>query len=234
VKVTPQSAAVPTGTAQRGQAAAASYSAQIMNTPGVSAYGGGGSLDAPQEPAVLIFVAPGASHAGIPATIDGVRTRLVESNSASARGALSPQQSAQLATESAQTQAIEIPASAIEQTKTIKEQHVTELMSDPAVVGVGVSASLDSPGDPALMIYVLKGKAHRAIPASIDGVRTRVKETSPFRANVAHPAKSTTTAAGCHVPKSIPATTLNAAPAPLQPNAPSPGVQPIALTTTPR
>src|SRR5579863_3005600 len=235
VKVTPQSTAtVPTGTAQRGQTAAASYSTQIMNTPGVSAYGGGGSLDAPQEPAVLIFVAPGASHAGIPTTIDGVRTRLIESNSASARGALSQQQSAQLASESAQAQAIEIPASAIEQTKAIKEQHVTELMSDPAVVGVGVSASLDSPGDPALMIYVLKGKAHNAIPATIDGVRTRIKETSPFRANVAHPLKSPA-GAGCHVPKNAPATALNAAPTSLQSStSPSPSVRPIAVTTTQR
>jgi hypothetical protein len=235
VKVTPQSAtALPAGTAQRGQAAAASYSTQIMNTPGVSAYGGGGSLDAPQEPAVLIFVAPGASHAGISATIDGVRTRLIESNSASARGALSPQQSAQLASESAQAQAMEIPASAIEQTRSVKAQRVADLMSDPAVVGVGVSASLDSPGEPALMIYVLKGKAHRAIPASIDGVRTRIKETSPFRAIVAHPLKSTTAASGCHVPKSTPATMLNAAPAPLQPSAPSPSVQPVALRTSQR
>jgi hypothetical protein len=234
VKVTPQSAAaLPAGTAQRGQTAAASYSAQIMNTPGVSAYGGGGSLDAPQEPAVLIFVAPGASHAGIPVTVDGVRTRLIESKSASARGALSPQQSAQLSSESAPAQAIEIPAGAIEQTKAIKEQHVTELMSDPAVVGVGVSASLDSPGDPALMIYVLQGKAHRAIPTTIDGVRTRIKETTPFRADVSHPLKSTV-GAGCHVPKNAPATTLHSAPELLQPRAPSPSVPAIALTTTSR
>jgi hypothetical protein len=235
VKVTPQSAvALSSGEAQRAQTAATNNSTQIMNTPGVSAYGQGGSLDAPQEPAVLIFVAPGASHAGIPATIDGVRTRLIESNSASARGPLSEQQSAQLASQSAQTQAIEISASAIAQTKSIKEQHVKELMSDSAVVGVGVSASLDSPGDPALMIYVLKGKAHNAIPATIDGVRTRVKETSPFRANVVHPAKSTTTAAGCRVPKNTPNTGLNAPPASLQPSASSPNMQPIALTTTPR
>jgi hypothetical protein len=235
VKVTPQSAAaLPAGIAQRGQTAAASYSTQIMNTPGVSAYGGGGSLDAPNEPAVLMFVAPGASHAGIPTTIDGVRTRLIESNSGSARGALSTQQSAQLASQSEQAQAVEILASAIEHTKTIKEQHVAELMSDPAVVGVGVSASLDSPGDPALMIFVLKGKAHNAIPATIDGVRTRIKETSPFRANVAHPLKSPV-GAGCHMPKNAPATTLNAVPAALQSSAsPSPSVQPIALTITQR
>jgi hypothetical protein len=216
VKVTPQSAtAIPAGTAQRGQAAAENYGTQIMNTPGVSAYGGGGSLDAPNEPAVMIFVAPGASHAGIPATIDGVRTRLVESNSTIAHGPLNSQQSAQLAAQSPQAQSVTISDAAISQTKSIKEQHAASLMSDPAVIGVGVSASLDSPGDPALMIYVLKGKAHGAIPATIDGVRTRIKETSQFRANVAHPLKSATTAAGCRVPKPTPSTGLNAAPASL-------------------
>jgi len=213
VKVTPQAAAaVPAGTAQRGQAAAASYSTQIVNTPGVSAYGGGGSLDAPNEPAVMIFVAPGASHANIPATIDEVRTRLVESSSTTAHGPLTQQQTAELASESAQAQTVTITDAAIAQTKSVKEQHAASLMSDPAVIGVGVSASLDSPGDPALMIFVLKGKAHSAIPATIDGVRTRIKETGPFRANVAHALKSTSTGTGCRVPKPAPATTLNAAP----------------------
>ena len=216
VKVTPQSAAVlPAGTAQRAQTAATSNSTQIMNTPGVSAYGGGGSLDAPNEPAVMIFVAPGASHAGIPATIDGVRTRLVESNSTIAHGPLTSQQSAQLAAQSPQAQSVTISDAAISQTKSIKEQHAASLMSDSAIIGVGVSASLDSPGDPALMIYVLKGKAHGAIPTTIDGVRTRIKETGPFRANVAHPLKSTTSAAGCRVPKPTPSTGLNAEPASL-------------------
>ena len=184
-----------------------------MNTPGVSAYGQGGSLDAPNEPAVMIFVAPGASHANIPATIDGVRTRLVESNSTTAHGPLTSQQTAQLVAQSAQAQSVTISDAAIAQTKSVKEQHAASLMSDPAIIGVGVSASLDSPGDPALMIYVLKGKAHGAIPATIDGVRTRIKETSAFRANVAHPLKSSATGAGCRVPKNAPATTLNAAPA---------------------
>jgi hypothetical protein len=224
VKVTPQSAAatLPASATQRAQTAA-SNSTQIMNTQGVSAYGGGGSLDAPQEPAVMIVVAPGASHAGIPATIDGVRTRVIESNSPIAHGPLTPQQTAQLATQSEQAQTVTISDAAITQTKSIKEQHAASLMSDPAVIGVGVSASLDSPGDPALMIYVLKGKAHGAIPATIDGVRTRIKETGPFRANVAHPLKSTTTAAGCRVPKTAPATGLNASPTALNtaPNAPA-------------
>lgn len=234
VKVTPQLAAttLPASATQRAQTAATNNSTQIMNTQGVSAFGQGGSLDAPQEPAVIIVVAPGASHAGVPATIDGVRTRLVESDSPTVHGPLTPQQTAQLATQSAQAQTITISDAVIQQTKSIKEQHVADLMSDPAVIGVGVSASLDSPGDPALMIFVLKGKAHGAIPATIDGVRTRIKETGPFRANVAHPAK--TTGAGCRVPKPTPATGLIAAPASLQPSSPSPRAQPIALSTTQR
>jgi hypothetical protein len=225
VTVTPQSATatLPAGTAQRAQTAATNNSTQIMSTPGVSAYGGEGSLDAPNEPAVMIVVAPGASHAGIPATIDGVRTRLIESNSPTAHGPLTQLQTAQLATQTEQAQTVTISDAAITQTKSIKEQHAGSLMSDPAVIGVGVSASLDSPGDPALMIFVLKGKAHGAIPATIDGVRTRIKETGPFRANVAHPLKSTTTAAGCRVPKTAPATRLNATPAALNvaPSAPA-------------
>jgi hypothetical protein len=214
VTATPQSAAatLPASAAQRAQNAATANSTQIMTTQGVSAYGGGGSLDAPQEPAVMIVVAPGASHANIPATIDGVRTRLIESNSPTAHGPLTPQQTAELAMQSAQAQIVTISDAAIAQTKSIKEQHAASLMSDPAIIGVGVSASLDSPGDPALMIFVLKGKAHGAISATIDGVRTRIKETDPFRANVARPLKSTTPATGCRVPKTAPATGLNASP----------------------
>jgi hypothetical protein len=134
---------------------------------------------------------------------------------------LSQQQTAQLAAQSAEAQTVTISDVAIAQTKSIKEQHAASLMSDPAVIGVGISASLDSPGDPALMIYVLKGKAHGAIPATIDGVRTRIKETGPFRANVAHPVKSTTSAAGCRVPKFAPSAGLNATPTALNAASPS-------------
>lgn len=32
------------------------------------------------------------------------------------------------------------------------------------------------------MIFVIRGAAHDTLPATIDGVRTRVRETSRFRA----------------------------------------------------
>jgi hypothetical protein len=185
VTVTQKSATKPSAEAvQSANAVTTRNAAQIMNTEGVSGYGVGMSLDSPKEPAILIFASPGASHANIPAEIEGVRTRVIETGNPAAQGAASQQQSAQLAAESAAVQAAEIPASAIENARQIKEKHVAEIMSDPAVIGVGVGASFDSPSEPAIGIFVLKNKTHKPIPATIDGVRTRVKETSPFRAIV--------------------------------------------------
>jgi hypothetical protein len=217
VTVTPQSAIKPSGSAaQSANAVITRNAAQIMNTEGVSGYGAGMSLDSPKEPAIIIFASPGASHANIPAEIEGMRTRVIETGNPAAQGAVSQEQSAQLAAESTTVQAAEIPASAIENARQIKEKHVAELMSDPAVIGVGVGASFDNPGEPAIGIFVLKSNAHKPIPATIDGVRTRIKETSPFRAIVDRSSSS----AGCAARKPPRAAAT--------PAAPEPAIRPVA------
>jgi len=48
--------------------------------------------------------------------------------------------------------------------------------------GVGITSSVDAPGEAALLIYILRGAPQDNIPAEIDGLRTRVRETSPFTA----------------------------------------------------
>ena len=53
-------------------------------------------------------------------------------------------------------------------------------MTNSAIIGVGVGASNDSPGESAIVVFVEKGKSV-AVPAVIDGVRTRVIATDPFR-----------------------------------------------------
>jgi len=53
-------------------------------------------------------------------------------------------------------------------------------MATAGIIGVGVGASNDSPGESALVVFVEKGKAV-AVPAVIDGVRTKVVVTDPFR-----------------------------------------------------
>lgn len=168
----------------------------LMNVSGVSAVGTGASLDSPSEAAMLVFLPRGASHDAVPAEVDGVRTRIVETDATSVRGALTQAQATQLTALSEQPQSITLTADQITSTTTVKEKHAASLMADKSVLGVGVALSLDSPGDPAIMIYVQKGQNHAAIPVTIDGVRTRIKETTPFIAGVARPHK---TPAGCPV-----------------------------------
>ncbi|MGB8836218.1 MAG: hypothetical protein WCC67_05715, partial [Candidatus Acidiferrales bacterium] len=199
VTVTPQSAAkAAPSAAQAAMTVANRNAAQIVNTQGVSAYGAAMSLDSPKEPAILIFTSTGASHADIPAEINGVRTRIIETNDPSVRGAVSAQQSAQLAAQSAQSQVAQLPAAVVQSALSIKQKHVAELMSDSAVQGVGVGASLDSPGEAALVVYVMKNKSYNAIPVTIEGIRTRIKETTGFHAIVGHSPK----VSGCSALKS--------------------------------
>ena len=41
---------------------------------------------------------------------------------------------------------------------------------------------MDSPGEAALMIFTIRGVSQDAIPPVIDGLRTRVRESSRFKA----------------------------------------------------
>jgi hypothetical protein len=59
--------------------------------------------------------------------------------------------------------------------------HFEELLKRAGVHAVGISSSVDSPGEAALMIFVIRDVAHDPIPPVIDGLRTRIRESSPFR-----------------------------------------------------
>ena len=63
-----------------------------------------------------------------------------------------------------------------------KERYVQQLMADPAVVGVGVGAS-SAPGQVAILVYVNRNKARRAIPPVLDGIPTRVIQGGRFVAS---------------------------------------------------
>jgi hypothetical protein len=177
--------------------------AELMNVQGVSAVGTGASLDSPGEAAVLVFVPSGESTSSIPAQINGLRTRVIQSDT-KLRGSLTSAQTAQLA--SVVTQPSGLASDQVAKASAAKEAHVAELMSHDSVQGVGVSASLDSPTEAAVIIYVLKGQPHDFVATTLDGVRTRIKYTTPFKAGVSRPVK----AAACSIPK----TPSNVAPKP--------------------
>jgi hypothetical protein len=156
----------------------------LMAQPSVQAVGVGASLDHPGEPAIEFFVTRGASHAGIPSEVNGIRTRIVEGDLFAKRGAeISAADSATNEKAGAAPRLVySISSAEMARAYTVKTAHAKDLMKLAGVQGVGVTSSVDSPGEAALMIFVIRGVTHAPIPAVIDGLRTRVRESSRFKA----------------------------------------------------
>jgi hypothetical protein len=159
------------------------HTSDLLAYPEVQAVGVGQSYDNPKEPAILFFVTQGESRTNLPLQVDGVRTRVIEQPLFSKRGAISAEDSA-LLEKSATTPQLVYPVSAAEmaRAKVVHTAHVEALMKQAGVQGVGIGSSVDSPGEAALMIFTIRGVPQVPIPAVIDGLRTRVRESSRFRA----------------------------------------------------
>jgi hypothetical protein len=115
--------------------------------------------------------------------VEGVRTRIVEGPLFAKRGALDAKESARLEQSAApEPEVYTISDDEMTRAKQVHAAHTQELMSQPGVQGVGITSSLDAPGEAALMIFLLRGTAHNPIPPVIDGLRTRVRESSQFKA----------------------------------------------------
>jgi hypothetical protein len=210
VQKTVASVAVSEDAMQTAATARDTHAAQLLGMPGVQGVGVGPSLDHSGQPAVLIFVAPGTLHSGLPVEVDGVRTRIVETSNESARGILNAQDAQSLAPPQSAFAVTSLSVAEIARAKTAHTAHVDEWMKQPGVQGFGVTSSADSSGEAALMIFLIRGAAHNAIPAMIDGVRTRVRESSRFHAGLdglrpgggcsVRAPKNTETGAGSKVP----------------------------------
>jgi hypothetical protein len=167
---------------QTAVAARDTHAAEVLGITGVRGVGVGPSLDYSGQAAVLIFVTPGTAHTSLPVQLDGVRTRIVETSEESARGILNAQDTQSLAPAQAEFAVTSLSTTETARAKAAHTAHVDEWMKQPGIQGFGVTSSADSPGEAALMIYLIRGAAHIAIPATIDGVRTRVRESSRFHA----------------------------------------------------
>ena len=120
----------------------------------------GASSDSPGESALVIELNSLPKNR-IPAVINGVRTKVVY-----AQGVAAPAMSVQ----------------EFQRGAGVKSAHVNELLQ-PGIQGVGIGRSDDSPGEAAIVVYTIKGQPHQAIPAVVDGVRTKIIEGEPFRSH---------------------------------------------------
>ncbi len=177
---------VATQVIQQATATRDFHAAELLAYPEVQAVGVGQSYDNPKEAAILFFVTQGESRTNLPAQVDGVRTRVIEQPLFAKRGAISAQDSATLE-KSVPAPQLVYPVSDAEmaRAKVVHIAHVEALMKQAGVQGVGIGSSVDSPGEAVLMIFTIRGVPQDPIPAVIDGVRTRVRESSRFRAGSA-------------------------------------------------
>jgi hypothetical protein len=159
------------------------HASELMAHREVQAVGVGASYDHATEPAILLFVLAGQPRTNLPSEVDGVRTRIIEGELFPFKGALSAEESATLEQSGAPPQLV-YPVSEAEfaRAEKVRSAHTDEWMKRPGVQGVGIGSSVDAPGESALIIFLIKGVAHDAIPPVIDGLRTRVRESDRIRA----------------------------------------------------
>lgn len=168
---------------QKATVARDAHRAELLSHPEVQAVGVGASYDNPKEGAILFFVTKGQRHTDIPAQVDGVRTRIMEGDLFASRGAVSAAESAALEQSAAPPQLLySISDAEAARAKVVHTAHAASLMKQSGVQGVGISSSVDSLGEAALMIFTIRGAPQDPIPPVIDGLRTRVRESSRFHA----------------------------------------------------
>jgi hypothetical protein len=149
----------------------------------VLALGVGASADRDGEAAILLLVMKGVARNALPAQVDGVRTRIIESENFPTHAVLSVTESTALEESVKFVSGLgAIPASEITQARAVQAKHLASLMTLAGVQGVGITSSADSPGEAALAIFLLRGSLQETIPPVIDGLRTRIRESTLFRA----------------------------------------------------
>lgn len=173
------------------------YANQMLASRYVHAVGVAPSLDHPGQAAVTFLVNPGEARAPIPPQLDGVRTRIIVAGANTPRGVLTDSQMAAAVPQESGFPVSVLSAGEEARARAVHAAHVAELMKLAGVQGVGISSSADAPGEAALMIFMIRGAKQDLVPDVIDGVRTRIRESSPFRAGLGSRPQQ-----GCKIPAS--------------------------------
>ncbi len=158
---------VPDAFRRKTEATIRKNAATIVNPVlGILEVAAGASSDSPGDPAILVYVDRAKESVGAPQTIAGIRTLVVPTDQLSLNAGVAPK-SNDLA------DGIHLVADVLESAQLIQHRYAAQLMSDPAIFGVGVTQSRDNPREAALLVLVDSSRAPRSMPAVIGGLRTR-------------------------------------------------------------
>jgi hypothetical protein len=177
--VTPALTAAQIAQAQRARDM---HAPELLANPYIQGIGVGASIDHPGEPAVVLVVNENQIPAALPDQLEGIATRIVPGGSTAPHGVFEIETANRIAPAVDAFAAQKISDQNMVAAKAVQAAHVDELMKQPGVQGVGITSSADAPGEAALMIFVIRGVPRNAMPVLIDGVRTRIRESSRFTA----------------------------------------------------
>ena len=172
------------------------HAPELLANTYVQAIGVGPSIDRPGEAAVILVVNPGQIPTALPAELEGIGTRIVAAGNPGPHGIFDTAMAARVAPVLDTFAVNSITKTELDRARVVHSAHVSELMKQHGIQGVGITSSADSPGEAALMIFVIRGVAYDPIPAVIDGLRTRVRESSRFTAGT----RGEEPVRGCSVP----------------------------------
>jgi hypothetical protein len=103
--------------------------------------------------------------------------------------------------ESTQAESSVIPTEEIARVMDVQRKYESEVMLDPAVIGMAIGKSDVDPRHASILVFVETGKVAKHLPITLDGVAVRVIRSGPFRA-ILEPATAAASrcASGVHRP----------------------------------
>jgi hypothetical protein len=201
VKTTQEQAAlsIPADQIALAQRARDIHAPELLANPYIQAIGVGASIDHPGSAAVIIVVDPNQIPTAIPDELEGVPTRIVVNKAsvgAGPHGIFDVNSAARIAPVVDTFAVSTISRAELARARAVNAAHASTLMKQAGVQGVGITSSADAPSEGALMIFVIRGVPRNPLPMMIDGVRTRIRESSRFSAGdrVSQPGN------GCRIP----------------------------------
>ncbi len=167
----------------------ADIAVDALRKPGILGTEAGRSLDSPGDAAVTVYV----DHAGVsvPQTIDGLRTQVIVTDAGTVARGAAP-------TMPALEPGLHLTSSALANATAVERSVAPQLMTDPAIFGVGVTQSLDNPAEAALLVLVDMDRSPRSVPETMGGLRVRYMRMHRFHTTLSKWA-TTKRLSACHV-----------------------------------
>jgi hypothetical protein len=161
------------------------HAPELLANPYIQAIGVGASIDHPGSAAVIIVVDPNQIPTTVPDELESVPTRIVQNKAGAGmgpHGIFDANLAARIAPVVDTFAVSTLSKAELARARAVNAAHANTLMKQPGVQGVGITSSADAPGEAALMIFVIRGVPRNPLPTMIDGLRTRIRESSRLSA----------------------------------------------------